>query len=73
MLIVMYVTILTGFDKAKWFYDSFLASFIHYSNITACLGFVSTRQRKLADRTVNKLFLLIAVLPDFVPRCTSER
>ena len=73
VLIVMSVTILRGFGKAKWFYGSFLAPFIHYSSITPCLGFVSIRQWKFADRTVNKLVLLVAVLPDFIPRCTSER
>jgi len=46
----MSVTILTGFDKAKWFYDSFSAPFIHYSSITPFLGFVSIRLWKLADR-----------------------
>jgi hypothetical protein len=73
LLIVMSVTILTGFDKAKWFYDSFLVPFIHYSGITPCLGFVSVRQWKLADRTLNKLLILFALLPDFIPRCTLTR
>ena len=72
LIIVMSVTILTGFDKAKWFYDSFLVLFIHYSSITPCLGFLSIRQRKPVDRTANKLLPLFAVLPGFIPRCTSE-